>query len=164
MSNKDKPLFDKKVLLKKMSGKGGWTYAELPEVKQDKSKPFGWVSVKGTIDDYAFKQFKLMPMGNGKLFFSVKASIRKAIEKEEGDYVHIKLFSDDSKTKIPEELIECFEFEPKDVFATFKSFGDGQQKAYIDWVYESKSEETKARRILKMMNKLKLGLKLHQKE
>jgi len=48
---------------------------------QDKSKPFGWVSVKGTIDDYSFKQFKLMPMGNEKLFFSVKSAIRETLEK-----------------------------------------------------------------------------------
>lgn len=65
---------------------------------------------------------------------------------------------------MPLELLVCFEYESNDVFATFKSFGYGQQKAYIDWIYESKTEETKASRILKMMNKLKLGLKHHQKE
>ena len=78
--------------------------------------------------------------------------------------MNIVLYIDNSKTTIPQELLDCFEVEPNEVYNTFLSFGDGQRKAYIDWIYESKSEETKTRRILKMMNKLKLGLKLHQKE
>jgi len=164
MRKEEIPIFNQRVLLKKMSGKGGWTYAEVSGIQQDKSKPFGWVTVKGTIDDFSFKQFKLMPMGNGKLFFSVKSAIRKIIGKSEGDYVNIVLYIDNSQTTIPQELLDCFEFEPNDVYNTFLSFGDGQRKTYIDWIYESKSEETKTRRILKMMNKLKLGLKLHQKE
>ena len=69
MRKEEIPIFNQRVLLKKMSGKGGWTYAEVSGIQQDKSKPFGWVSVKGTIDDFSFKQFKLMPMGSGKLFF-----------------------------------------------------------------------------------------------
>lgn len=45
-----KPLVNKKYLLEKYPGKGGWTYAVIPEVLQNKKAPFGWVKVKGTID------------------------------------------------------------------------------------------------------------------
>ena len=62
-----KPLVNNHYLLEKYPGKGGWTYAAIPEIKQNKNAPFGWVKVKGSIDDFELKQYKLMPMGNGKI-------------------------------------------------------------------------------------------------
>lgn len=89
----EKLLVNKKYLLEKYPGKGGWVYACIPEVLQDKHAYFGWVKVKGRIDDYEFKSFHLMPMGNGKLFLPVKAEIRKKIGKKEGDWVTIVLYA-----------------------------------------------------------------------
>ena len=159
----EKPLVDEKYLLEKFQGKGGWTYAEIPEVLQNKNTPFGWVKVKGSIDDFEFKQYRLMPMGNGRLFLPVKAEIRKKIGKEAGDYVHIVLYADDSKLEIPQEIMECFENESPELLKTFLSFTEGEQKAYLDWIYEAKTDETKARRILKMMDRLKDKLTLYGK-
>ena len=39
------PLVDKDYLLERTRGNGGWTYAPIPEVPQDKKAPFGWVKV-----------------------------------------------------------------------------------------------------------------------
>ena len=158
--SKEIPLVNKECLLKKFSGKGGWTYAEIPEVLQNKSNPFGWVKVKGSIDDYEFKQYKLMPMGNHQLFLPVKAQIRKKIGKQAGDYVKVILFADDSKLEIPKEMLDCFANEPKILLKTFKSFTEGEQKAYLDWIYEAKTNETKAKRIAKMMERLGEELKM----
>ena len=36
------PLVDKDYLLERTPGNGGWTYAPIPEVPQDKKAPFGW--------------------------------------------------------------------------------------------------------------------------
>ncbi|HRE58041.1 MAG TPA: DUF1905 domain-containing protein, partial [Candidatus Kapabacteria bacterium] len=47
----DSPLVDNTYILEKFPGKGGWTYAEIHEIVQDKSKPFGWVTVRAYIDD-----------------------------------------------------------------------------------------------------------------
>ncbi len=162
--NQEKPLVDKAYLLQKFPGKGGWTYAEIPEVLQNKNKPFGWVTVKGSIDNYELNQYKLMPMGNGKLFLPVKAAIRKKIKKEAGDSVHVILYPDDSKLHIPTEIIECFTDESEKTYKTFISFTQGEQKAYLDWIYAAKTEETKANRILRMMNRLQKGLKFYDKE
>ena len=158
------PLVNDDYLLQKFPGKGGWTYAEIPEVLQDKNNPFGWVKVRGTVDGFELKQYKLMPMGNGKLFLPIKAEIRKKTKKQAGDCVRIVLYADDSKLVIPEELLACFENEPQDVYHTFTNFTEGEQKAYIDWIYAAKKEETKAQRIAKMMAKLQLGLKFYDKE
>jgi len=145
----------KKTILKKFPGKGGWTYAEIPEIPQDKKAPFGWVKVKGFIDDYEIKQYKLMPMGNGKLFLPVKAAIRKKIKKEAGDYVTIILEKDDSKLIIPDEIIQCFEGESRKTYEAFINATEGQQKTWLDHIYAAKKEETKVKRILEMIENLK---------
>ncbi len=157
----NKPIVNAESLLKKFPGKGGWTYAEIPKIKQDKSNPFGWMRVKGSVDGFALKQYNLMPMGNGKLFLPVKAAIRKAIKKEAGDYVSVVLYLDDSPMEIPEEILGCFENEPPKLYQTFLSFTDSEQKAYLDWIYDAKKEGTKANRIVKMMVRLEKGLKLY---
>lgn len=147
------PLVDKDYLLKKFEGKGGWTFAEIPEILQDKHAHFGWVKVKGRIDDYEISHYHLMPMGNGKLFLPVKAEIRKKIGKEAGDTVRIVLYEDKSELVIPEELMICLEAEPQ-AHKKFHSLSQGEQKRYIDWVYEAKKEETQVKRIAQMMNRL----------
>lgn len=157
-------LVDGDYLLKKFPGKGGWTYAEIPEVLQDKRNPFGWVKVRGAIDGYELKNYKLMPMGNGKLFLPVKAAIRKAIGKKEGHSVRVVLFADESALEIPEEILACFEHESGRVLETFLSFPEGEQKAYLDWIYSAKAEDTKASRILKMMKRLAAGMGFYERE
>ncbi len=157
-------LVDGEYLLKKFSGKGGWTYAEIPEVLQDKRNPFGWVKVRGMIDGFELKSYKLMPMGNGKLFLPVRAEIRKAIRKKEGDWVRVVLYRDDANLDIPDEILECFEHEPAETLETFLAFTEGEQKAYLDWIYSAKTEDTKASRILRMMERLAAGMKWHDKE
>lgn len=154
MNPSKKPLVDKTYLLEKIPGKGGWTYAEIPEILQNKTNPFGWVKVKGTVDGFELKNYKLMPMGNGKLFLPVKAEIRKKINKKAGDFVHVVLFADNSPYKIPNEILDCFRNEPREIKETFFSFSEGEQKAYIDWIYEAKTTETKTKRIVTMMERI----------
>lgn len=149
-------------LLEKFPGKGGWTYAALPGVVQDKEQPFGWVKVKGSIDDYQLNQYKLMPMGEGRLFLPVKASLRKFIQKESGDYVKVILYRDRSSLEIPEEIEACFRQEDANIRKVFMKFSEGERKRYLDWIYGSKREETKAQRILTMMEMLSRGLKYHE--
>jgi len=90
--NEEIPLVHAAYLLKKFPGKGGRIYAEISEIVQNKENPFGWVTVKGQIDDYILNHYKLMPMRNGQLFLPVKAAIRKQIAKKAGDYVQVILY------------------------------------------------------------------------
>lgn len=159
----ERPLVNQNYLLEKFPGKGGWTYAAIPEIVQNKSNPFGWVKVKGSIDGYELKQYKLMPMGEGRLFLPVKAAIRKKIKKEAGDFVHVILFKDESAVEIPEEILDCFKHDDPKLLKTFQTFTDGERKAYIDWVLDAKTEEGKENRLLIMMNKIAKGFKHHEK-
>lgn len=158
-----KPLVNKKYLLEKYPGKGGWTYAAIPEIIQDKHAPFGWVKVKGTIDNYEIKNYKLMPMGNGKLFLPVKSEIRKKIGKKEGDWVNVVLYADNSPIAIPEDFLDCLKEDPI-AYKSFFTYTDGQQKEFIDWIYSAKKDNTKVKRIAETLNKLTKQVKLRDKK
>ena len=157
----EEPLINRECLLRKFPGKGGWTYAEVPEIAPDQSNPFGWVQVRGSIDGYPLEQYKLMPMGEGRLFLPVRAEIRKAIGKEAGDYVSVLLYHDPREVRIPAEIIACFENEPAVVAETFAGLTPGERKAYLDWIYQARTEETRADRMARMMGRLERGLPLH---
>lgn len=155
-------LVHKSYLLQKFPGKGGWTYAAIPEIAQDKNSRFGWVRVKGFIDDFEIKNYHLMPMGNGQLFFPIKAEIRKKINKKEGDWVSITLYADTDPIAIPEELALCLK-EDAVAYDTFLSYPDGEKKAFIDWIYAAKTDQTKVDRIVKTLNKLVKGERFYDK-
>ncbi len=154
-----KPLLNKKCLLEKFPGKGGWTFARIPEIPQDKKAHFGWVKVKGTIDGYEIRKYHLMPMGNGKLFLPVKAEIRKKIKKEAGDKVQVILYPDSEPLKMPKEMLVCLQDEPK-ALTFFNSLSESEQNFYIQWVYSAKKDETKVERLAKTIDKLLQGLKM----
>lgn len=158
-----KPLVDKLYLLEKHPGKGGWTYARIPEISQDKKAHFGWVKVRGTIDGFEIRKYHLMPMGNGMLFLPVKAEIRKHTKKKEGDYVHVILYPDNEPLDIPEEMLMCLQDEP-DALAFFNSISESERKFYIQWIYSAKKEETKIDRLAKTINRLLKKMKLYDKE
>ncbi len=143
----EKPLVDKEYLLEKFPGKGGWIYAQIPEILQNKHAHFGWVR-------------DLTPMGNGKLFLPVKAEIRKRIRKQAGDYVRVTLYPDNLPVEIPEELKLCLEDEPK-ALEVFMACTKGEQKAFIAWIYSAKTEDTKVERIARTINKLAKGVKFY---
>lgn len=150
-------------MLEKFHGKGGWTYAPIPEILQDKNAHFGWVKVRGTIDGYEIRKYHLMPMGNGKLFLPVKAEIRKKIKKEEGDKVHVILYPDKEPLEVPEEMLLCMKDEPA-ALKFFNSLSESEQKFYIQWIYSAKKEETKVDRLAKTIDRLFAGLKFYDKE
>ncbi len=155
----EKSLVDNDYLLEKYPGKGGWTYAQIPEIPPDKHAYFGWVRVWGTIDDFEIKHYHLMPMGNGKLFLPVKAEIRKKIKKQAGDYVRVRLFADNLPTEIPEELKLCLLEEPN-AYETFLTYTDREQKAFIDRIYSAKTDHTKIERIVNLLDQLAIRHKL----
>lgn len=161
--NAEKPLVDRPYLLEKFPGKGGWTYAQIPEILPSKHAHFGCVRVRETIDSYEISNYNLMPMGNGKLFLPIKAEIRKKINKRAGDYVRVTLFADNLPTEIPEELKLCLSDEPK-ALESFSTYTNGDQKAFLDWIYSAKTEETKIDRIARSIDKIVKGQKLTDKK
>ncbi len=161
MPDSEKPLIDKKILLERFPGKGGWTYVRVPEILQGKSKPFGWVRVRGSIDGYEIRKYHLMPMGNGKLFLPVRAEIRKKIGKDEGDKVRVILFPDNEPLEVPKEMLECLRLEPE-ALKFFRTVTESEQNHYVQWIYSAKREETRVRRLAAAVERLSKRLRLYE--
>lgn len=89
----------------------------------------------------------------GILIMAVKAEIRKAIGKEEGDYVHLTLYKDTGVFQIPDDFKQILTDE--DVLEIFKSYKKWEQRMCIKWIFSAKREETVKERIVKTIFKLK---------
>ncbi len=149
-----KPIIKGKFVIQKMEMKGGWSYVLLPPNHSKSGLPFGWFVVKGTIDDYAIKQYKLWPTASNQLFLPIK---------QVGDTVDIVLFEDKSEIEIPVDFLTCLYESPKAKFH-FEKMSGTSQKQYVDYVFGAKSLDAQARRMARTIEKLEKGLKYHEKE
>jgi len=134
--------------------KTGWSYIEIPADLAQQMKPGNKKSfrVKGMLDGLAVKGMALMPMGEGNFIMALKAEVRKGIHKNAGAMLRVKLEEDiDYKIEIPEDLKDCFDFEPE-AYDFYNSLAKSHREYFIKWINEAKTNETRAKRIVNTVN------------
>lgn len=134
--------------------KTGWSYIEVSadlacQLLPNNKRSF---RVKGLLDGFAFEGLALIPMGEGNFILPLKADIRKAIHKNAGAMLHVKMeYDKDFKIDIPDDLQECFDFEPEAV-DFFYSLPKSHRNYFIKWITDAKTSETRAKRIVNTVN------------
>ncbi len=137
-----------------MGEKTGWRYIEVSAEIAQQLKPGNKKSfrVRGKLDNYAISGFALMPMGEGKFIMALKTEIRKAIRKDAGAMLSVSLEEDvDYKVEVPEDLKECFEFDPE-AGEFFNSLAKSHRDYFIKWIESAKTSETRNKRIVNTVN------------
>lgn len=137
--------------IKKFEQKGektGWTYIDVPEAIACQLLPNNKKSfrVKGWLDNFAFDDVSLVPMGGGDFILALNIEIRKSIGKTKGAIIKVRLTVDTKPIILSSELLECLEDEPI-ALAYFNSLAPSHKKYYSNWVESAKTDNTKAKRI-----------------
>lgn len=159
------PIIDQHYIIEKRMAQSGfkmndWTYVAIPNFPPELKGRNGNVRVRGWIDTYELKQYNLLPLKDSGMMLPLNAGVRKKIGKDVGDTVHVILYADDSPLIIPDDILICLMDSPK-AHHFFMSLSESNQKYYIEWIEASKKVETKAARILKMIERLENGLKFY---
>jgi hypothetical protein len=143
--------------------KTGWSYIRIPAALAAKLKPGNKKSfrVKGSLDDHPIRGMALLPMGEGDFIMALNATVRKAIRKNKGASLKLRLETDNTKITPPGDLLTCLADEPR-ALDFFNSLSPSHRNYFGNYVRAARTEATRAARIAHCVNGLAKGLDFGQ--
>jgi hypothetical protein len=145
-----------KTRLENVGPSGAWLHVKIPF---DVEKTFGTkarLSVKGTINGFAF-QSSIFPDGEGKHTMMINKAMQKGANAVRGDVVDMVLEPDTEPriVEVPTDLKTLLtKSKTKDVF---EKMTYSRKKEYVEWIESAKREETRTARVQKIIDKLLSG-------
>lgn len=137
-----------------MGEKSGWTYVFIPQsianqIKPDCRKSF---RVKGRLNEVEIEGMSLVPMGEGNFIMALNGVLRKKLKKQLGAVLEMQLEEDTTfKIEMPDDLELCLADEPH-LLKNFLKQPKSHQNWYINWLNTAKTEATRTKRIVKIVN------------
>lgn len=109
------------------------------------------VKVKANVDKI-FHRGLLMPDGKGNHYMGLKTALMVELGKSAGDTIDVTLEIDTEEriVEIPPDLKKLLAKNPKEK-KIFDKLSYTHRKEYADWISSAKKEETKQRRLEKMI-------------
>lgn len=143
--------FDSEIKL--LEGKMKWKVVYFPYSVREVFNTNSKVSIQIIVDGHEFEH-TLLPSKNGH-YFVYNEFIRRAVQKELGDKLHVVLKKCEEKRKIVVPDYITKNLEEHHVLNTFLEQPDYIKREQINYIELAKKEETKNRRILTLIDKLK---------
>lgn len=134
-------------------------FIEFPYNVEKEFGTHGQVKILVKFDGVEYRG-SLAKMGHQCHWIGVTQAIRKKIDKQPGDTVHVVLQRDDKPrvVDIPAEFKEVLSANP-DIAAYFDKLSYTHRKEYAKWIAEAKKEETRQRRLSKALEMLRNKMK-----
>jgi len=147
-----------KSIIQKFANKGektGWTYIDIPKdiiLKLKLKNKIGF-RIKGVMDDVKFIRLSTYPIGGGDYIIAINGELRKKLGKKEGAMVSIKFELDENSPPESKELLACLKEDPI-ALKQFNSLLRSHQNYHHHYITSAKGAETKAGRIVNVINAL----------
>lgn len=138
--------------------KTGWSYVFIPQEIADQIKPNSrrGFRVKGFLDELAVNGLSATPVKNDGFIIPLNKNLRKALRKEEGAVIELRLeFDANFKIEMPEILEVCLAQE-EGLLAYFLSLPKSHQNYFINWLNTAKTEPTLTKRLVMLVNAMVL--------
>ncbi|HEV2120841.1 MAG TPA: YdeI/OmpD-associated family protein [Candidatus Bathyarchaeia archaeon] len=155
--DKEKSSFTTKLV--RPEGVGTWTFAPIPADISGQAGLKARMRVSGTIDGVPVKSS--LVAGSGELFIVIAKELRDKIGKQAGDVVKMTfgLDTSNSAVKVPTDLKKALSTNEK-AKNSFEKMAPSHRKAYVQWITQAKTTETRANRIGKAIQQISVGKKL----
>jgi len=140
------------------SGGGGGAYVLFPYDVQAEFGTKGRVPVKATFDGAPYTG-TMIKYGNPLHMLPILKAIREQIDKQPGDLVDVEVRRDGDERvlEVPEDLAKLLRKEK--LSATFEELSYTNRREYCRWIADGKREVTRARRLGKVVEMLRTGVK-----